>query len=41
MATTPTKKNSRTQSQKKSATFNIKQQKVVFLEFSCKERKKM
>jgi hypothetical protein len=33
-------RNLRIQSQKKSTTFNIKQQKVVFLELDCKERKK-
>jgi hypothetical protein len=37
---TSTNKTSRTQKQKKSATFNIKQQIVVFLELNCKERKK-
>jgi hypothetical protein len=31
--------NSKTQSKKKSTAFNIKQQRVVFLELSCKERK--
>jgi hypothetical protein len=31
------KKNSRTQSQKKFVTFNIKQQRIVFLELNCKE----
>jgi hypothetical protein len=34
------KRNSRTQSQKKSVAFNIKQQRVVFLELNCKEGKK-
>jgi len=34
------KKNSRTQSQKKSITFDIKQQRVVFLELNYKERNK-
>jgi hypothetical protein len=29
------------QSQKKSVTFNIKQQKTIFLKLSCKEGKKM
>jgi hypothetical protein len=38
---TNNKKNPRTQSQEKSATFNIKQQKVVFLELNCKERKEI
>ncbi|CAK9875041.1 unnamed protein product [Sphagnum jensenii] len=35
------RKNLRTQRQKKFATFNIKQQKKVFLELSCKEGKNM
>jgi hypothetical protein len=34
------KRNSRNQSQKKYVTFNIKQQKVVFLELNYKEGKK-
>jgi len=38
---TNSKKNPRTQSQEKSATFNIKQQRVVFLELNCKERKEI
>jgi hypothetical protein len=33
-------KNLKTQSEKKSSAFDIKQQRVVFLELSCKERKK-
>jgi hypothetical protein len=35
------KRNSKTQSQKKSVAFNIKQQRVVFLELSCKKGKNM
>jgi len=35
------RRNSTTQSQKKSAVFNIKQQRRVFLELSCKEGNKM
>jgi hypothetical protein len=34
------KRNSRTQSQKKSNTFNIKQQRVIFLELNYKEGNK-
>jgi hypothetical protein len=33
------KRKSRTQSQKKFVAFNIRQQRVVFLELNCKERK--
>jgi hypothetical protein len=34
------KRNLKTQSQKKFVAFNIKQQRVVFLKLSCKEGKK-
>ncbi len=37
---TSNNKNLKTQSEKKSGTFDIKQQRVVFLELNCKERKK-